>query len=1389
MNWQGVFVYGNPVFQKRRRLWQELTVNNGSREEPQAFLGDFNDILNQDEKVGLHPQPRIYLNTFKRFVDENLLMDIDLKGSRYTWYSNPRNNFVTRERLDRVLVNWKWLNIHQNAILKAAPAISSDHCALILETQPRDRIKKEFKFEAFWAEHEECEEVIRRSWEHQVENRNWWSQFNRNRSKCIRELTEWSRRKFKRADKELEKKKEELHQLQEGNMTDRDQIKEKKLKNQITELWKQEEKYWGQRSRLKWLKWGDKNTAFFHATTIQRRMRNRIDKLKNEAGHWIQGDRDIMRLVETHFTKLFTSEGDRNIEDCIREIPTRVTKEMNDELMGEIKDEEIKNAVFSTGRLKAPGPDGLNGLFFQKHWDILGKEVCGVVREIFEKGRLPEDIGETIVVLIPKVKQPENLNHLRPISCCNFIYKVVTKVLVGRLRRILDVIISPVQSAFIKGILIQDNIIVVQEVFHKLNRKGNNGGNDIAIKLDMNKAYDRLEWNFLQRVLEKFGFSREWVRLMMSCVKSATYRFKINGKLTAKIHPQRGLRQGDPLSPYLFILAAESFTILMEKALTNNLISGIKLAPTAPVLTHLLFADDCIIFAEAQEEEIYQVIQILNKYTEASGQRINIQKSGLIFGRQVSIQRRVNIEEITGMASWEEPGKYLGLPATWGRSKNKALEWIQEKSLDKMQGWKEKLLNQAGKEVLIKAVIQAIPVYTMNIIKFPKSFHRKIESAIAKFWWTNSGKDRSIHWKSWTSMTRNKLNGGLGFKDFECQNTALLAKQTWRLLKEEDAIWARILKAIYYPNSSLWEAGRGRNASWIWKSILEGRDFLRRKGRWSVGSGTGIDIWEDNWVIGIGKLKRIGETQHRKVSELIREGEGWDLQKIRDIFHGEELKLITRTPISLINKKDHLIWPYRNDGQYSVRSGYQAAKKEKDTKMETTQGKASTSHNLKEIWKRIWRLPVPKKVKMFLWKAVHGILPVNANLHQHRSIPTPICSICQEQEETTEHMLLLCPWTRAVWFGSNLQIVPKASNVRTFEQWLLTTMDKIRAETGNEHEKVLCNLGCICWCIWKARNKHIFQQTKLNPQQTIIQSQQIAAEHIIATKELNRDNNDITGRNGEKRRITWRPPPRSKVKINIDAAFHRETGIAASAAIIRDWQGNIITGITSKFKTISVLAAEAQAYREAIILTKNLQISNCIIESDCLPLVQAIKARTPLAEADAIIRDILLMLEEAPNVRATWTPREGNVLAHQLAAMAAGNQLQRRWAVSPPVQVRNIIRKEAGFANIHNKHHNQIQDNQISASTNLQQDRNDEPLQGRVESEAWVRLVAQGDRQPQLTFSLSPTNDSTMDNSVTPAKLEGRIQPRFLAGQNHDRHRSGSGGTTNTRSPLEGRIQ
>ncbi|XP_025612110.1 uncharacterized protein [Arachis hypogaea] len=199
----------------------------------------------------------------------------------------------------------------------------------------------------------------------------------------------------------------------------------------------------------------------------------------------------------------------------------------------------------------------------------------------------------------------------------------------------------------------------------------------------------------------------------------------------------------------------------------------------------------------------------------------------------------------------------------------------------------------------------------------------------------------------------------------------------------------------------------------------------------------------------------------------------------------------------------------------------------------------------------------------------------------------------------------------------------------------------------------------------------------------------LTAEFQKATQNSSTDNKSRTARRDEKKRITWRPPPRNWVKVNTDAAFQKETGIAALAVVVRDWQGRVITGTTTTVKTTSALTAEVQAYREALILIKNLQIPNCIIETDCLPLVQAIKSKMPIAEADAIFRNILQLLEDAPDVGATWTPREGNKLAHQLAAMAAGNDLGRQWTMNPPDQVRNLIRTEASFAAI--KHNQDIQ--------------------------------------------------------------------------------------------------
>lgn len=223
------------------------------------------------------------------------------------------------------------------------------------------------------------------------------------------------------------------------------------------------------------------------------------------------------------------------------------------------------------------------------------------------------------------------------------------------------------------GRLIQDNLIIAHEAFHALKRKERGGKDFMAIKLDMNKAYDRLEWGILEKILLAYGFVPRWVGLVLKLVTSFTYRYKVNGFISTSITPGRGLRQGDPLSPYLFILVVDVLSHLLIKAKEGARLEGFCLARGAPSLTHLLFAVDALLFEKASPQNAYEIIRILNLFSKCSGQKINLTKSGMIFVKFVRPDIQLSLSGILGMSCWDNPGKYLGLLGEWGRNKTPAL--------------------------------------------------------------------------------------------------------------------------------------------------------------------------------------------------------------------------------------------------------------------------------------------------------------------------------------------------------------------------------------------------------------------------------------------------------------------------------------------------------------------------------------------------------------------------------------------------------------------------------------------------------------------------------------------------------------------------------------------
>jgi hypothetical protein len=240
--------------------------------------------------------------------------------------------------------------------------------------------------------------------------------------------------------------------------------------------------------------------------------------------------------------------------------------------LAELTEDEIGDALFKIGPLKAPGPDGLPARFFQRNWGLPRNEVCAAIKQFFKDGELPDDFNMTKIVLIPKMNDASDLKDYRPISLCNVIYKIISKCLVNRLRPHLHGIISETQSAFLPGRLISDNALIAFECFHAIHRSRKGKDSFCAYKLDLSKAYDIVDWNFLEDALLKMGFNRIWVNWIMRCVKSVKFSVLVNGQLTEMFTPSRGPRQGDPLSPYLFLFVAESLTKVINGAVQANVL-------------------------------------------------------------------------------------------------------------------------------------------------------------------------------------------------------------------------------------------------------------------------------------------------------------------------------------------------------------------------------------------------------------------------------------------------------------------------------------------------------------------------------------------------------------------------------------------------------------------------------------------------------------------------------------------------------------------------------------------------------------------------------------------------------------------------------------------------
>ena len=523
----------------------------------------------------------------------------------------------------------------------------------------------------------------------------------------------------------------------------------------------------------------------------------------------------------------------------------------------------------------------------------MGPKVTSAVLSILHSGFMLRKINYTHIALVPKIKNPEKITNFRPISLCNVIYKIVSKVLANRLKVVLPLVISDSQSAFVHGYLITDNVLVAFEVIHSMSLKRSGRRGQMAIKLDMSKANDRVEWGFVEGMMRKLGFAKRWIKLIMMCVNSASYSILINGEQWGYFSTSRKIRQGDSLSPYLFLLCVEGLSYLLRKNVVEGRLKGVSVSRGRPQITHLFFTNDSLLFCQATRANCEAISGILQLYEGVSGQQLNRNKTSIFFTRNTPVEMRCHIQNTFQVPEIKNHETYLGLPSFVGRSKNAAFGDLKGRVWRRMNGWKEKFLSNGGREVLIKAVAQSIPTYMLSCFWLPDGLCKDLNSMFSNLWWGHHDKKKKSHWVSWHKLCNSKNNGGLGFRDIRMFNQALLAKQGWRLLTQPNSLFARVYKAKYFSKGDFMDAKVGYRPS-AWRSIALARSVLRLGLRWHIGDGKQVRINSNSWLPLTGHFCPFSSQdvldKDEKVSVLIDvTNHSWNINMVQGYFRNGKL--------------------------------------------------------------------------------------------------------------------------------------------------------------------------------------------------------------------------------------------------------------------------------------------------------------------------------------------------------------------------------------------------------------------------------------------------------------------------------------------------------------------
>ncbi|KAG7588745.1 Reverse transcriptase domain [Arabidopsis suecica] len=1044
----------------RSLLWERISTFGLQRKEAWCMIGDFNEILSNKEKLGGPLRLISSFRPFKDMLNDCGMHELGSTGNSFTW-GGTRNYQWIQCKLDRCFGNPAWFEMFPNSHQWFLEKLGSDHRPVLVKfINDQELFRGQFRFDKRMADDPSLANVIHSSWNSEISTGNHSSIFSI--AECRRNISIWKKSADFNAKNRIQRLRKELDDELSVKCPCWERISE--IKEQLSVAFSDEEIFWRQKSREKWMFEGDKITQFFHASVKSNRVKNSLSFLLDQNGVEHTLNREKGQIASLFFNDLFKSSSPSLLSSMLDGFQSRVSDAMNQQLTKEVTEEEIYKAVFSINSESAPGPDGFTALFFQKYWSVVKFQVIEEIMGFFKSGVLPKEWNHTHLCLIPKISNPQRMTDMRPISLCSVLYKIVSKIISSRLKVYLPDIVSPTQSAYVAERLVSDNILVAHEIMHSLKTNPVFSNEFMAFKTDMSKAYDRVEWSFLEGILLALGFDKKWISWIMGCVSSVSYSVLINGQPFGYIKPERGIRQGDPLSPLLFVLCTEALIHFLKKANSEGKAAGIQFNNAGPSVNHLLFADDTLLICKANKEECEEMLNCLSKYEAVSGQMINVDKSAITFGVKVDQEVKDWIKRRSGIHLEGGSGRYLGLPDCLSGSKQQLFGFIRDKLKDRMSGWYAKTLSQGGKEILLKSIAMALPVYAMTCFKLPISLCKNLTSVMMDYWWNNLQHEKKIHWISWQKLAMPKLLGGIGFKDLQCFNQALLAKQAWRLFNEKESLFSQIFKSRYFLNSDFLHAPYGTRPSYAWRSILYGRELLTQG------------------------LKKV----------IVKSGYDMSSRKAHPILFKE----------------------------------------------------AETTPSISPLFDSLWKIQTAPKIKVFIWKALKGAIAVEDRLRTRGINVKDGCLMCEEENETVNHILFQCPLARQVWALSNVPFPVSGFGSSIFANMShLMQLSKVR----DIPQELRFGNSWILWILWKNRNKLLFEGEGALANKIVSKAFDDGNQWLAAQKSRHQDDKQKRNENAE-----WIPPLSGELKCNIGFAWSKKKKLSGAAWIVRNSNGQVL---------------------------------------------------------------------------------------------------------------------------------------------------------------------------------------------------------------------------------------